>query len=388
MSDATPTILFAGGGTGGHLYPSIAAAERLADLRPDVGVHFACSDRPIDAAILEPADVPFTPLPARPFTGHPLRFAGFAVRFLQTRGLARLLMRRLNVVCVVTMGGFVAAPVAIAARRLGVPVLLVNLDAAAGKANRFIAARSDRLFSVFEDAGLGVEPRRVEPIAMPLRRASIGPADPGEARLALGLDPARSLLLVTGGSSGARTINQALVALLENRDFRAAVADWSVLHQAGPSDHAELNAAYACAGVEARVVERIERMGAAWRGATAAIARAGASTVAEAQANRTPTIFMPYPFHADEHQRRNAEPLVAAGGAVVVADRRDGGANAERLLDPLLTLMRDASARQRMAEALAGRDVGDGAERLARAALETAGLPPVAPLGGAGRTTV
>jgi hypothetical protein len=73
---------------------------------------------------------------------------------------------------------------------------------------------------------------------------------------------------------------------------------------------------------------------------------------------------------------------------VVVADRRDGGANAERLLDPLLELMRDASVRQRMAEALAGRDIGDGAERLARAALETAGLPPAAPLGGAGRTTV
>ncbi|MFA7238121.1 MAG: glycosyltransferase, partial [Phycisphaeraceae bacterium] len=145
MSESRGTVLFAGGGTGGHLFPSLAVAERLAGR---CEVHFACSGKPLDAEILTKAGVPFTPLPAVGLTGNPMQWPGFIKRYKQSEAIARRIIVERNVGVVVSMGGYVSAPVIGAAAKMklpgvpGIPGVLVNLDAVAGKANRRIAKRA------------------------------------------------------------------------------------------------------------------------------------------------------------------------------------------------------------------------------------------------------
>ena len=143
-----------------------------------------------------------------------------------------------------------------------------------------------------------------------------------------------------------------------------------VLHQAGDKDIASLSAAYEGAGVPAAVVPYIESMGRAWGAADVAIARAGAGTVGEVWANRVPTVFLPYPHHADDHQRANALPLADAGGAVLLRDAIDGSANAAALAPVLAELLGDSARREQMRVKLGGLGPADGAEVVARLVLD------------------
>src|SRR5690606_17293760 len=152
----------------------------------------------------------------------------------------------------------------------------------------------------------------------PIRRAALASADAAECRRRLGLDPDRRTLLVTGASQGAESLNRFMATFAERRP--EALRDWQVIHLAGPRQIGDLRSAYERAGVPAAVFEFLDAMGEAWGAADLALSRAGASSVAEAVANRVPTIFAPYPWHKDQHQKRNAEPLIDAGGAWLVDD--------------------------------------------------------------------
>ena len=277
------------------------------------------------------------------------------------------MIRRSNVGAVVATGGFVAAPVIWAAGKTGVPVAIMSLDAVAGKANRHLASRATTLFTVYSD------PRwpKAERIGLPLPREAIGPDDPAEARKQLELDPQRNTLLVTGGSLGAETINRMMIGLIGTIPVRKALADWQVLHLAGPASTgkpilAELRAAYERAGVVARVETFCHAMGLAWSAASLAVARAGANTVAEVWANHTPTIFMPYPYHRDQHQRRNAEPLAEIDGAAISMDLIDPQANTKELAGPLSALLSNPAQRRHMARRLRETRPANGAQIIAR----------------------
>ncbi|MEZ6317347.1 MAG: UDP-N-acetylglucosamine--N-acetylmuramyl-(pentapeptide) pyrophosphoryl-undecaprenol N-acetylglucosamine transferase [Phycisphaerales bacterium] len=194
-----------------------------------------------------------------------------------------------------------------------------------------------------------------------VRRAALPPADAGACRSRLGLDPDRPTLFVSGGSQGARSINTLMSALARTN----ALAGWQVVHQTGRDADPELASAYAAVGVRASVVEFIDEVGLAWGAADLALGRAGAGTVAEAWATRTPTVFLPYPYHADEHQRRNAEPLASAGGALVLTDRIDAAANLADHAPVLADLLASADRRARMRTALEALGPADGADRVA-----------------------
>ncbi len=364
MSNERSSILFAGGGTGGHLYPAMAVAERLAEADVPLDVAFACSDRPIDARILGEAGVDFTPLRVIGLPRVLWRWPGFVRRYFASKRTAVRLIGQRRVACVVAFGGFVSGPVVGAAHRLGVPTILVNLDAVPGKANRYLARKCDGVYSAYPTDALGPN---VRPIAVPLPRRSVSDAQPVEARMQLGLAPDRPLLLVVGGSQGARSINRTMIALLERDAFRRALDDWQVMHLAGAEDAEALRTAYAAADGVAAVLPFCDRMGLAWRAAELAISRAGANSVAEVAANRTPTVFLPYPHHADQHQKHNAQPLVDAGGALRFDDTTDPHANADRLLNELMNLMHDEDRRAAMGQRLADRSPSDGAETLAGA---------------------
>ena len=237
----------------------------------------------------------------------------------------------------VALGGFVAPPVVAEAVRRGMPVDLLNLDAVAGRANRWIARRADRVITSVETD----LPESGSPIGVPLRRASLPERSPEEARIVLGLDADRPTLLVTGASQGARSIDHFMLTLLGRRPelFR----EWQVLHLAG-GDVEALAKAYSDAGSTASVRPFLETMGLAWSAADFAISRGGASSIAEIMVSRTPALILPYPWHADRHQARNAALLEGLGAVTVLDDPVVGDGAVERLEDALARRLGDPGA--------------------------------------------
>nr|MBP8303831.1 glycosyltransferase [Phycisphaerae bacterium] len=192
-------FFFAGGGTGGHIYPAIAVAERITRLEPTARVQFLCSGRSIDRRILDGAGLPWIPLPAQGFSARPGQVLGFVSSFRQSYRIARSRIASGSNPSVVAMGGFAAAPVALAARRLRVPMALINVDLVPGKANRLIARWANAIFLQFEETrrAFARHPERVRVVGCPLRTDFDMPR-PERARRELELDPSKKVLLITG----------------------------------------------------------------------------------------------------------------------------------------------------------------------------------------------
>lgn len=366
----TRAYVFAGGGTGGHIFPALAIAERVRALDADARCVFVCSERKLDAEILGKEGVEFCAVPAQPLGLRPRalwRFAmGWGPAVREGRELIRALAASGAKVKVVAMGGFVAAPIVQAARAERTPVLMVNMDAVPGKANRWIARKADRIVTSApvpgSEAG-GWE--RVPPI---VRAKALTGKSRDECRAALGLKAGVKTLMVTGGSQGARSVNT-LVTHVAGR-HPDAMRGWQVVHQTGAGEDAAVREAYEAAGVHAVVRPFFDGMGLAWGSADLAVSRAGAGSVAEAWANGVPTLFLPYPYHKDEHQKFNAAPLVEAGAAVIEKDLITPEANAPGAGARLIELMSDDSRRGAMAAALKALGPADGAERIARLLVE------------------
>lgn len=343
------TVLFAGGGTGGHIYPNVGIVEALRAVRPEASIRFLVSARPGDAKIMERLGESWTASPVRPLPT--LRRPWEALPFLRAwrRGTAqvRRLIDEHDIRAVVATGGFVSGPAIAAAASRGLPRAMVNLDGVPGSANRLLVRRCSAVFTAYASPRLP----GAKVIGLPLRAASVGDPEPAAARRALELPPDRPLLFVTGATHGATSIIETLMALVKRSAFTEALDSWQVLHQCGTYDVASLQAAYDDAGVRARVVDYLDAMGQAWAAADLAVSRAGAGSVAEAWANATPTLFLPNPYHRDQHQRLNAQPMVDGGGALMMGDEIDPERNADRLLPELVALVREDDRRASMRSA-------------------------------------
>ncbi len=375
--------LFAGGGTGGHLYPGLAIAAELRKIDPSCRCVFLCSDRAIDAKILDVECAERVVIPAKPPTVRPVGLMKFALSWGRSIRAARGVMRRVRDearaggaearLVMAAMGGFVAAPAVQAAQAERVPVVLVNLDAVPGKANRWIAkhaAGTGARLSATGPAGEGSRVPSAWEAIPPIVRESVVARESREAcRGKLGLDPLKPLLFVTGGSQGAGSINALMLALARER--ADALRGWQVFHQCGMSGEEELCSAYAAAGIAARVVPFWNDMASAWGAAELAVSRCGAGAVAEVWANAVPTVFLPYPYHKDEHQRINALPLERAGGAVIVRDDIDAAKNLASAGSRIMAMLCDTSRRESMRGALRALGPANGAavaaQRLHRA---------------------
>ncbi len=376
MKDApapSSAYLFAGGGTGGHLYPALAIIEQIRLLNPAAHCEILCSERPIDQSILEPLGIPFAPIPARPFGTRPravLRFIpswGPSVR--QTREAIRRLKRSHDRVTLVAMGGFVAAPAARAARCEHIRVVLVNLDAVPGKANELIARRADAVYTACDVRGHN-DWQRVPPI---VRASTIKHIDPAQARARFGLDPNTNTLLITGGSTGAQSINRFFVHFFG--EMSESFNGWQIIHQTGnqisEDEFNEIQSLYRRAELPAWVGRYIDDMGAAYAAADLGIGRCGAGSVAECWAANLPSVFFPYPYHKDQHQLHNARPLIEAGGAVACHDYVDVGLNIAEHHEVLDQLIKDPDRRAAMRTVLKSLGDPDGAARIARALVDT-----------------
>jgi len=362
----TPTVLLIGGGTGGHVYPLLAIGERLRPL--GVRLVSVASDREIDADVLRAPLArgeidALVPIPARPFGLHPKVFARLVRSWSPSvNATVREIERAPGPVVAVSTGGFVSVPACRACRKLGVPLALVALDVPPGKATMLTSRWADHRLNAAPVPLKGWKP------VGPLIRAAARPSRPrSEAAESLGLDPARPTLVVFGGSQGARTLNRFLVRFLQAQGDKLNDAGWQVLQQSGAADFEESRAAARGVSLPVRVVPFIENVGDAWSAASVVLARAGASTVAEARFAGKPCVFMPYPFHADRHQEGNARLLVESGAAVCLRDHVDPEtnleANATELLRVLSSFSRVSNSEQ-ISEIEAAEE--DGAEDVAR----------------------
>ncbi|MGH3744005.1 MAG: UDP-N-acetylglucosamine--N-acetylmuramyl-(pentapeptide) pyrophosphoryl-undecaprenol N-acetylglucosamine transferase, partial [Mycobacteriales bacterium] len=321
------TVLLAAGGTAGHVEPALATADALAadGFRPVVlGTALGLEARLVPARGYDLVTGPRVPLPRRP--GRDLAAVPF--RLGRSVRAALAVIDRESPSAVVGFGGYVCVPAYLAARRRRVPIVVHEANARAGIANRLGAKLTP--FVAVAHSGCGLPHAQL--VGIPLRseiahldRQARRPA----ARAAFGL-PDGPLLLVTGGSQGAGSINRAVVAAAP----ALAAAGVSVLHHAGAAQ-AEQVAAAVAAFPRHLVLPYIERMADAYAAADLALCRAGAMTCAELAAVGLPAAYVPLPIGNGE-QRLNAEPIVAAGGGLLVDDADLDGQWVARTLLPLL----------------------------------------------------
>lgn len=341
------SFFFAGGGTGGHIYPALAVAGRLAELDHEARIHFFCSSRQIDSRILSRAPCSFSELPARGLSMRPGALIEFCCALRKSYRIAKQTLATSENPAVVGIGGFVAAPVCFAAYKLKLPVALINVDILPGRANKLIARLADEIFVQFADTAecFRKSKARISAVGCPLRAGFTRP-QPEKAIDELALDKSKKVLLITGASSGADNINRAVCSLL---DRLGNFADcWQVVHLTGLANLQKVKGRYAGAKIAHKVVGYYDDMANLLAAADLVVGRSGAVSVAEYAAAAVPSICMPYPYHKDRHQYLNAGKLVEAGAAVIVDDLPDEQDRAEWLWEELEELMKDDQKRSEM----------------------------------------
>ena len=345
---AAPLVVFAGGGTGGHLFPPLAVASALRLRAPDVRFVFLGTDRSIDRTILDGSDCELIPQPVQPLrVRKPWTYPGFLAAWIAARRRCRSFFASRQPVVVVGTGGFASGPGVVEADRAGIPTALINPDVIPGRANRYLASRADMVFAQWDEAAayFGNHP------GLKITGCPVRPEFQGASRQAglarFGLDGQRKTLLVTGASQGARSLNDAVLAIL---DDLASMEGWQLLLITGAADLERVSRAWASRAVMGAVLAFTEHMADALAAADLVVARAGGSTLAEITALGRPSVLMPYPHHRDRHQEANARVLETRGAAKTVEDKTDSRENAASLRGVLVHLMTDDALRTRMAE--------------------------------------
>jgi len=357
-----PRVAIACGGTGGHLFPGLAVAEQL--VARHCAVTVLISPKEIDQQAVKSArGVEVATLPSVALQrGQRLAFLR---GFWRSWRAARQLFRAQRPEAVLAMGGFTSAPPVLAARPLGAKTFLHESNTIPGRANRWLARVVDQAFVGFPEAEGRLAARKVAVTGTPVR-AEFQLRDAGPCRAALGLDPARPVILVMGGSQGATGLNEIILSALPVL-ARHALA-WQWLHLAGPNDVDRLKQAYAKLGLRAAVHPFLAEMNLALGAATAGVSRAGASSLAELAAVRLPSLLVPLPTAADNHQFFNALAFERTGAADLL-EQRDG--TPDKVSRSLRELVEDARVREEMKTALARWHAPRSAQQIAELILQT-----------------
>ncbi len=369
-------VIMAGGGTGGHLYPGLAVAQQLDQLLSSTGRQvktvWAATPRKIDRRLLGGAGADYIEQDVKPFSTNPFKWPAFYAAWQKSCRYWRDFFAQSQVAAVLALGGYAAGPASYEAAKAHIPVGLLNPDALAGRANRFLMGRANVIFSQWPmGQSAGKNANRIQVTGCPVR-ASLVRMNRAVAAEKLALDPNRRTLVVTGASLGAQTINHALAILLRDPEIQhllmgAGDSPWQILHLTGLDHAGELQALAARRPqVHWKIMDYCDDMAAVWSMADLAIARAGAGTCAELSCMGVPAILMPYPFHKDHHQQANAEKLCAAGSAVVVRDSKNPAHNAADLKPVLMRLLTETDRLGEMALAAHSQARPDAAVTVAR----------------------
>lgn len=389
MSDRSISIALSGGGTAGHVNPLLAVASRIRELEPSaritvVGTAVGLEARLVPAAGFDLFTIEKVPFPRRPN----LDALKFPVRWIRETNQVRSMLTDRRVDVLVGFGGYASAPAYRAAHKLGVPIVIHEQNARAGMANKLGAGWAAFIGTAYENTGLRPgRGTRIERVGLPLRPAIARLCDRlgadrdavrAECAADLGIDPSRPMILVTGGSLGALSLNKAV---------SGAAADLldvaQVVHLTGRGKGEQVRASVAqVAGAQAlsglddqggdyHVAEYLERIDKAFACADLVLCRSGAGTVSEITALGLPAVYVPLPIGNGE-QRFNAQPVVNAGGGLMVADDEFTTA---WVRDHVPTLVGEPDRLGAMARAAWGYGIRDAADRMAHEVLALAGRP-------------
>ena len=336
-------ILIAGGGTGGHVFPGIAVAEELKLHHPKVEVVFIGGKRGIESTAVPEAGFRLRTLATAGFPRRQMwRWPGAALvnlwGLLQAVGI--ILSERPK--AVLGTGGYVSGPVSVAAKLLGVPLLIQEQNSIPGLTNRWLSRVADEVHLSFLEARAHF-PRRdhLKVTGNPIRRYIVeGEREP--ALREFKLSPGHQTVFIFGGSLGAKRITAAAVDALRRLKGRF---DVQCILQTGKDEYEAVRSMVASAQLPVTVLPFVKKMHLAYAAADLVVCRAGAMTLAEIAVCGRPSILVPYPFAAHDHQRVNAQNLADRGAAVVIEDAELDG---ERLAKEIAHLLSDRTALSRM----------------------------------------
>lgn len=341
MNTESLNIIFAGGGTLGHLFPGLAVAAEIKRLTPAARICFAgCGKEALHRQVLL-AGHEYVPIACRPGPQGMLD----SLRFVATnaRGLRKAVrfLRSRRVDAVVGLGGYASFPMSRAAALCGVPLVLLEQNAVPGRTTRRLAPLAQLVCVAFQEARsqlLASGPIRVT--GNPVRQVARHEGRSAGTRR----------LLILGGSQGSQSLNTVVPQALAR--LSPDLSGWSILHQAGEAEAAATARRYAQLGVPAHVAAFVENLPRVMAHAHLAISRAGGTTLAELASAALPALLIPFPAASDDHQRRNAA-VFAAAGACRTCDGRHGPQSLEsQLVTELPELLIEANLRDRMAQSL------------------------------------
>ncbi|HIT51793.1 MAG TPA: undecaprenyldiphospho-muramoylpentapeptide beta-N-acetylglucosaminyltransferase [Candidatus Aveggerthella excrementigallinarum] len=354
-------VVLSGGGTAGHINPALALAEVLSEHGHEV--FFAGTPQGVEARLVREAGIPFSAFEAAGFNrNHPASIFKAVLKILKSTGAAKKWFADINPDVVVGFGGYVCIPVGRAAESMGIPVVVHEQNSVMGMANKYLGKRAAAVALTYEVAGEPIADKsKLVVTGNPVRRSVLS-STREESRRELGIPQGALMLLVFGGSLGARHINTAVCGLKERL---LSVKNLHVMHVTGPRELETVQAALALTDEEAQrweVMGYQDRMGQAMAACDMVVSRAGATSLAEISARRIPALLVPFPYATEDHQTTNARSYVARGAASMIADAKVESPEFERLL---FEMVEHPEVRARMRDAAATFKTEDAAGKLA-----------------------
>lgn len=332
-------VLFAAGGTGGHLFPAMAVAEKLAESYGNmVEVFFIGTETRIESRKVPEAGYGYTPMPITGFPGLNPKMLAFPFKLLKSISIAKKLIRDKAIDGVVCAGAYISLPPGLAASSLKKKLFLMESNVNLGKANKMLLSKADKIFTTFDETENYIEKQsrnKISHTGNPVRGAILSLPAKEEACTKLGL-PAEGLnVLIMGGSLGARSINNAVAGMIE----KLAALKVNFLWQTGASFSYDKE-------LPANItkVEFIDDMASAYAACGLVVGRSGATTVAELAVAGKASVLIPLPSASNNEQFHNAEAMQKAGAAKMVADAELN----DKLFDTMFGLMLDDNKRVEM----------------------------------------
>lgn len=361
-------IVLSGGGTAGHINPALALAESLIEQGHEV--FYAGTPQGVEARLVKEANLPFTPFEAKGFNrNHPKTIFSAVRIIIKSTKLACAWFEEIKPDVVVAFGGYVCIPVGRAAKKMGVPLIVHEQNSVMGMANKYLAKTARAVALTYEVAGAPVADKEKLVVTGNPVRSSVLTSTREEGRSMLGIPEEASMLLVFGGSLGARHLNAAISSM--KKDL-LAIDNLYVVHITGPKELETVEAVLALTEEEKKrylVMGYQNRMGETMAACDMVVSRAGATSLAEISARCIPAILVPFPFATADHQTTNARSYVQAGAAWMMADDM---VETPEFKELVLTFVDDEKARLKMSEAARGFETGNAASKLADVVLNAA----------------
>ena len=357
-------VLISGGGTGGHIFPAISIANAIKNRFPDVEIKFVGAENRMEMQRVPAAGYEIVGLPVSGFDRKNLfRNVKVLLRLWKSIRLARRVVREFKPQIAIGVGGYASGPTLKAAQRMGVPTLLQEQNSYAGVTNKLLAAKAGRICVAYDGMERFVPADRIIKTGNPVRKNLLTNAmTHAEAKAALGFDPARQLVLVVGGSLGARTITEAVGNALDTITAGGRQLLWQTGKNYADTEVVRRAAEYK----DVKATAFISDMDVAYRAADLVVSRAGAGSISELQLLGKPVILVPAPNVAEDHQRKNALALADRDAAVMILDA-DAAA---KLPEAIVRLSDDSGARDRLSRNILAMALPDSDEKIVDAVLQ------------------